>query len=137
MVAEDMSNPDNTCPQCGKSALINGDCPLCGFHMPESLRQGDRSARENNRAGLWTWFWLLFLGTPVLGILGVATRAVELVVLLLLAGTIGAGFVLARIFAKDSAMIIVLGIVFSVGVAAIYFGIVFVGCLVMMKGVSF
>lgn len=129
-----MSNPENICPSCGRSALINGDCPLCGFRMPESLRQ---TARNNRRADLWVAFWLLFLGSPFLTLAGFATRAVGLAILLPLAGTIGAGFVLARLFAKNSAMFFVLGIVFSIGVAAVYFGIFFVGCLVMMKGASF
>jgi hypothetical protein len=137
MAAEEMSNPEYACPQCGKSVLVDGNCPLCGFRMPDSLRQSDQRPRDSNRARLWIWFWVLFLGTPVISILGLATRFAPPAIMLLFGGVIGSGFVLARLFAKDSAMFVVLGIVFSVGVAAIYFGIVFVGCLAMMKGASF
>ena len=129
-----MSNPDNICPACGQSNLVNGTCPLCGFSETNLERGGDQPMSRRGRAKLWVWFWLLFLGTPVLSVLGLASPGGGIGVIFLLAGTIGAGFVLARIFAKDSTMFIVLGIVFSVGVAAVYFGIVFVGCLMVLKG---
>lgn len=129
-----MDEPSGICPSCNSSGLINGACPVCGYSETGAPRANTNPRSGPGRVALWAWFWSLFLGTPVLGLL-TAARGGGLMVFGI--GTIAAGFVLSRLFTKNDGMFFVLGIVFSVGIFAVYFGIAFVGCLAMMKGSSF
>jgi hypothetical protein len=83
---------------------------------------------------LWVCFWVLFLGTPPLALVTLASGGGFA---LLGIGTIAAGFVLSKLFAKNDTAFFTLGIVFTVGIFAIYLGIAFVGCIAMLKGSSF
>ncbi len=123
-----MTESANLCPACRQSFLSDGICPECGYSDPNA-----KPRSSSNRAALWVIFWALFLGTPVLALVSGAQGFVPL----LGAGTIGAGFMLSRLFVKNEALFVVMGFMFAAGIFAIYLGIAFVGCLVMMKGASF
>jgi hypothetical protein len=130
-----MSDPSGICPSCKRSGLINGVCPMCGYSETGLLPAEPKPKSGLSRGALWLCFWVLFLGTPPLGILTLP-RGGGFIILGL--GTIAAGFVLSRLFAKDTATFFAWGIVFSMGIFVIYFGIAFVGCcFAMLKGSSF
>jgi len=81
---------------------------------------------------MWAVFLALFLGSPVLALLAGAQGIMPVLAM----GTLASGFLLSKLFAKDSAMFVLLGILFSAGILAIYIGVAFVGCLVLLKGSS-
>src|SRR4051794_28618295 len=79
-----------------------------------------------SREALWAWFWGLFLLTPVVSLITIASGVG---VLFLGVGTLGAGFVLARLCARTHSEFVVGGVLFSAGVFVVYIEIMFLGCL--------
>lgn len=88
-----------------------------------------------NRGRLWLYFWLLFIATPAFFIATMAGRnsKPELPFSILFLGSILAGFVLSKLFAKTEAGFILLGALFSAGILAVYVGVAFVGCVVGLR----
>ena len=120
-----MTEPAKLCPACRQSVLADGRCPECGHAEP-----GAKDKYGPNRAVLWIIFWALFLGTPVLALAAGARGFGPLFG----SGILSAGFVLSKLFTRDRTMFTIMGFVFAAGIFAIYLGIFFVGCLVMLNG---
>ena len=81
----------------------------------------------------WLIFWLAFFGGPILGFLSITGRGGRSFLSFPLVGAIVSGFALAKICAKTIPGVILLGMIFSVVVAVVYVGLLFVGCLVALQ----
>jgi hypothetical protein len=126
-------NPVNTCPTCGKDVsgpVANGEmiCPACASSLTSLGKRG------TNRAFLRLAFWAAFLGTPVLAI--VTARSGQTIFVVLTGATIG-GAMLAQLYVKGEGARVGMTFLFALMLLVAYAGIVFVGCLVVMRGMKF
>jgi hypothetical protein len=129
-----MDHDTEICLSCKSRSLVDGVCLTCGYSDTINLPHKTNPSSTSNRGTLWALFWCLFLGTPFLSLLAAKARGAVPVFGI---GTIAAGFVLSRLFAKSEAAFLLLGILFSIGIVMIYVGVLFFGCIAMMKGSSF
>lgn len=124
-----------SCPHCQIELPENyaaGSCPSCGHTLLTPAESKAPESPARNKATYWLVFWLAFFGSPILGLLAGAARVREGILLLPFLGAMIAGFALAKVFTKTTAAYIATGILFTIGVLAIYLGIIFVGCLVIV-----
>jgi hypothetical protein len=77
-------------------------------------------------------FWVAFFGSPILGLLAASARVGGAILFLAIPGAMIAGFSLAKVYTKTPVTFIAIGILFTIGVLAVYLGIMFVGCLVIL-----
>jgi hypothetical protein len=122
------------CPHCQGELLENYQetrCPNCGCDLA-ALQKSTVNPGTPDKAKWGLIFWLAFLGTPILVLLAAGARARGGALLIPVIGAIVAGFSLAKIYTKTPAAFFAVGIIFTIGVLAIYVGIIFVGCLVVM-----
>lgn len=104
-------------------------CPSCGWWLRLSQPSNEqKSLRWPRKRFLFLVFLCFLLGTPV----NIALASTYLhfdenmMILILIIGTLGGGFTMAKMVAKKAATFWALGIVFSLCVGALYFG-AFVG----------
>ena len=123
------------CPHCQEELPGNyagGSCPSCAQDLPAQAEAKPPEPPARNKASCWLVFWLAFFGTPILTFVIVSTRAGAGILFLPVLGALIAGFSLAKVYTKTPGTFIAAGILMSLGVMAIYVGIIFVGCLVIM-----
>ena len=78
-------------------------------------------------------FLLLFLGTPAALLLFVKFGTAWVPVLL--GGALASGIALAALEREPGDPVILLGIMFGFGIAMVYVGVVFVGCMMALRGI--
>lgn len=99
--------------------------------------------QQNYRGLLWLVFWFLFLGAPATPFINEAmssTLHIRLffisegvtVIASIVGGTLGAGFILARLYSRSTSELIVRGLLFSLGILLFYGTIAFAGCLLIL-----
>ena len=124
------------CPHCQAelpSDYIAESCPSCGRHLSTQAEAKPPELPIQSKSIYWLVFWLAFFGSPILGLLAASARLGGGILFLAIPGAIIAGFSLAKVYTKTPATFVAVGILFTVGVLVIYLGILFVGCLVMLK----
>lgn len=124
-----MNNPVKTCPACQIGRLTGGLCPLCGYLEEAGAPEAPQYRSRKNRGVLWACFFASFLGSPVLALLTARSGGLSILGL----GTIISGFILSRLFAKSETAFVALGIMFSLGIFAVYVGVAFVGCIALLN----
>ena len=99
-------------------------CPACA-----SLQKTNSAGRNRQRR----LFWWVFLGTPFIAF---AAAQLNYGFMLVLAGlcSLSAGFLLAGSITQNLNQRIPLGIACSLGVAVVYLGLGFVGCMIAISG---
>jgi hypothetical protein len=129
------------CPHCQKELPENypaDHCLFCGQNLTPTVDpEKTADALPRNSSKLWLFFWLSFIGAPVLGLLSAMAQLAGGIFLFPLLGAIAAGFSLSKIYNRSPGVFFMVGVAFSIGILIIYFGIVFVGCLVVMSGSHF
>jgi hypothetical protein len=114
------------CPHCHQDLPDNAAarCPFCQQSLPLS------PAAEKSR--YWVVFWLAFLGAPAMALLTLTVHVGPELLFLPVVGALIAGFAVAKILSKDTTTFIVAGIFYSIGVAIVYVGVLFLGCVALM-----
>jgi hypothetical protein len=107
--------PARFCPECGQDiseAAAAGDaiCPACGHRLDQGKSESARETERISRRTTWIYFWLLFIAAPATAGLTAMTRAIGLAFLVLVVGTLGAGFALAKLMTKNKGSFILAGI---------------------------
>ncbi len=122
------------CPHC-QAELPENDaaqsCPACGRILPPIIESKAPDAVPKDNSLCWMTFWAAFFSFPIICLLGLYAGGNPVFLFLVLIGAIIAGFSLAKIYAKTPTSFVVMGILYTLGVLAIYLGILFVGCLVV------
>jgi hypothetical protein len=115
-----------SCPHCHQDLPDNAAarCPFCQQSLPLS------PVAEKSR--YWVVFWLAFLGAPASALLALTVHVGPELLFLPVVGALIAGFSLAKILSKDMATFVVTGILYSIGVAIFYVGVLFLGCVALM-----
>jgi len=125
------------CPHCQIELPEKFDgplCPACGSALgPISPPPLPAQYCQPKAPGLyWPAFWVVFLGCPALALYSITLKSVSGLLFFPMVGSVASGFLLARIFNRISMPFVVAWIVFTVGVMVVYFGLVFIGCLVVL-----
>ena len=155
-----MSHSPEVCPKCGhrfpEGSLIPNRCPGCGELCSNEQVLGPPLEEVQTRGERRRWrlcFWLCFLLTPAAVLLSVLLAGLFSnsasgsagqfqrllapfgVFPILALGTLGAGYCLAKLHAKPrtTAGLVGVTVAFAVGLTVVYVGILFVGCLVIVK----
>ena len=102
--------------------------------------------QQKHRGLLWLTFWLLFLGTPCTPLLaGLMNRfmpiriiplsQLQTIILSIGGGTLGAGFVLAKLYSQSTSQLIKRGLLFGLAIGIFYAVVFFAGCMLIMSKV--
>ena len=105
-----------------------------------------RWRQQKHRGLLWLTFWILFLTTPLapfalgflprIGGLGVLRISPALAICGgLLAGIGAAAFILARLYSNTTTQLVVRAIAFALLIALVYAGVIFAGCMMLLKDI--
>ena len=124
------------CPACRRKFPEDTGglfCPFCGWKPAEPPVIATATQPDSpSKLARWLIFWVAFLGTPFFSLLlASASPGIGLELFQLGAGV--AGFSLAWAIGGSAPRIVISGIVFSMLVVAVYFGIAFVGCIALLS----
>lgn len=99
-------------------------CPVCASPTVEDSARRNRQRRR---------FWWVFLTTPLIAFAAAFLNPGFMLVLGGL-GSLTAGFLLAGSITQNLNKQIPLGIACSLGIAVVYLGLAFVGCMIAISG---
>jgi hypothetical protein len=110
----------------------SGFCPSCGGNLFEPPFKPAGTKGPVNKPLYWAIFWAAFFIFPAITLLAASLRRNPDFLFLPIVGAVICGFALAKIFTKPPMPFSLSVFIMTVGVLAIYLGIIFVGCLVVV-----